>query len=78
MNAAGLAEPMLGRLRIELVCRQALLPSKKNEVSRRRYEVDETLLGADRTIALESLVVFDPDLEADGAAMTATFVPGLG
>jgi hypothetical protein len=78
MNTASPAEPVLRCLRVETVGRQVVFPTEKDEVIRCCYEVDEALLGTDGTIALEDLEDFDPNFEADGTAMAATLIPGLG
>ena len=78
MNTAGPAEAVLRCLRVETIGRQVLFAAEKDEVIRCRYEVDKALLGTDGAIALERLEDFDPDFEADVAAMAATLVPGPG
>lgn len=76
MNAAGGAEGVLRRAGIEAVCRQHLLAAEQFELLRRHDEMQESLLGADRAIALGDAVEIGGDAKAHPAAM-ATAIVGL-
>jgi hypothetical protein len=73
VDAAALAEAVLGDARVELVHRERVGAREQGEALRRHDQVQDALLRAHRAVAVAGLELLDLDAEAHRAAMTAAF-----
>src|ERR1700691_234350 len=67
------AWPVLGGPRIELVGRELALAAQQLEMFRRHDEMQKTLLGADRAVALGDVRQVRGDANSNPPAMAAAF-----
>ena len=75
VNTANPAKPVFCSLGVESVGRQVLFAFEKYEVFWCSDQIYESLLRANRAIALKRFVLLNPNLETNTAAVTATHEP---
>jgi hypothetical protein len=73
VNAAMAAEFVLGGQRVELVGGELVLAAQQLEMFRRDDEMQKTLLGADRAVALGDMRQVGGDAKSNPPAMAAAF-----